>query len=141
MFETNLKAYSFEVVVAGQVLHLQGCSFEDSLRWIATLKAAINNSPPDDTDPLLAEALRLEDTFYYVRVSRVVFTDELVLGVQRRVCSLEGTFSATREAAEVVGPCWGTTARVVFEDTLYRVRRSCDGLGTCTTACSFGDTF
>lgn len=67
VFETNLKAYSFEVVVTGQVLHLQGCSFEDSLRWIATLKAAINNSPPDDTDPLLAEALRLEDTFYYVR--------------------------------------------------------------------------
>lgn len=67
VFETNLKAYSFEVVVAGQVLHLQGCSFEDSLRWIATLKAAVNNSPPDDTDPLLAEALRLEDTFYYVR--------------------------------------------------------------------------
>lgn len=46
----------------------QGCSFEDSLRWIATLKAAINNSPPDDTDPLLAEALKLEDTFYYVSV-------------------------------------------------------------------------
>lgn len=67
VFETNLKAFSFEVVVAGRVLHLQGCSFEDSLRWIATLKAAINNSPPDETDPLLAEALRLEDTFYYVR--------------------------------------------------------------------------
>ncbi|CAN0446740.1 unnamed protein product, partial [Hapterophycus canaliculatus] len=50
VFETNLKAYSFEVVVAGLVLHLQGCSFEDSLRWIATLKAAINNSPPDDSD-------------------------------------------------------------------------------------------
>lgn len=50
---------------------LQGSSFEDSLRWIATLKAAINNSPPDDTDPLLAEALRLEDTFYYVRRSLV----------------------------------------------------------------------
>lgn len=66
VFETNLKAFSFEVVVAGLVLHLQGCSFEDSLRWIATLKAAINNSPPDETDPLLAEALRLEDTFYYV---------------------------------------------------------------------------
>lgn len=49
------------------VFSLKGSSFEDSLRWIATLKAAINNSPPDDTDPLLAEALRLEDTFYYVR--------------------------------------------------------------------------
>ena len=44
----------------------QGSSNEDSLRWIATLKAAINNSPPDDSDPLLAEALKLEDTFYYV---------------------------------------------------------------------------
>lgn len=73
MFETNLKAYSFEVVVAGLVLHLQGCSFEDSLRWIATLKAAINNSPPDDSDPLLSEALRLEDTFYYVRKKVVSF--------------------------------------------------------------------
>ncbi|CAM9647902.1 unnamed protein product, partial [Sphacelaria rigidula] len=65
VFETNLRSYSFEVVVAGRVLHLQGSSFEDSLRWIATLKAAINNSPPDDSDPLLTAALKLEDTFYY----------------------------------------------------------------------------
>lgn len=87
MFETNLKAYSFEVVVAGLVLHLQGSSFEDSLRWIATLKAAINNSPPDDTDPLLSEALRLEDTFYYVSFpavpSLLVLILYLGMGVSR----------------------------------------------------------
>ncbi len=79
VFETNLKAYSFELVVAGLVLHLQGCSFEDSLRWIATLKAAINNSPPDDTDPLLAEALRLEDTFYYVSYTAAARLDCVLL--------------------------------------------------------------
>lgn len=44
----------------------QGSSFEDSLRWIATLRAVINSSSPDESDPLLAEALKLEDTFYFV---------------------------------------------------------------------------
>ena len=91
VFETNLKAFSFEVVVAGQVLHLQGCSFEDSLRWIATLKAAINNSPPDDTDPLLAEALRLEDTFYYVRFFFFEVLPVLAFGYRgRRVLKVAG---------------------------------------------------
>ena len=52
----------------------QGSSHEDSLRWIATLKAAINNTPPDDSDPLLAEALKLEDTFYYVSRIYLPFT-------------------------------------------------------------------
>ena len=77
----------------------QGSSKEDSLRWIATLKAAINNSPPDDSDPLLAEALKLEDTFYYVSrvylpfilapVYFLVFPrEEGRLAVTQKYCSL-----------------------------------------------------
>ncbi|CAN0419558.1 unnamed protein product, partial [Ascophyllum nodosum] len=64
VFKTNQKPFSFEVVASGKILHLQGSSKEDILRWIAFLKAAINNSSPDESEPLLAEALKLEDTFY-----------------------------------------------------------------------------
>jgi hypothetical protein len=76
VFETNLKAFSFELVAVDNVLHMQGASYEDSLAWIKALKAIISSSELDGEDPLIREASKLEDEFY-----EVAFETKQPLGV------------------------------------------------------------
>jgi PH domain len=78
VFETNLGAYTFELVTSKRVLHMKAGNSQTMMNWITHLRDAIQKSILDTNDPLFQAAMLLidDDEFY-----DVTFTEKKPLGV------------------------------------------------------------
>ena len=57
VFETNLGVYTFELVTAKKVLHVQAPNTKELIEWIDAVREAIVRSYLDTTDPLFQQVV------------------------------------------------------------------------------------
>ncbi len=78
VFETNLGQFTFELVTAKKVLHVQAPTAQELVEWVEAVREAIARSFLDTTDPLFQQAMmRIDDDVCYT----VQFNEKRPLGV------------------------------------------------------------